>query len=239
MGSYALFLGRAFRSIGQVRAYRTSLLPQMVRVGYGSLAIVLAAAVFTGIVMTIQTAYQLENTILGPEAVGAIVVPTLMLELSALITALVMASRVGAGMAAEIGNMRVSEQLDAIEAMGLNSVAYLIIPRIVAGTLMFPVLYVAALALGMVSGAFAGEYLGYLTMTQFMKGAKTWFALFDLVYGLTKSVAFGFIVTSVACWEGYYTSGGAHGVGISTTKSVVTSCVVVLFADYLLAEVML
>ena len=239
LGEYGIFMGRAFRSITQIHAYRATLMPQMVRVGFGSLALVLSAAVFTGIVMTIQTAYQLENTILGPETVGAVVVPTLMLELSALITALVMASRVGAGMAAEIGNMRVTEQVDALEAMGLNSVAYLVLPRVFAGTLMFPMLYIVALAVGTASGAFAGEYLGYLSANQYMTGARAWFALFDLIYGITKSCAFGFIVTSIACWKGYFTEGGAHGVGISTTKSVVASCLVVLLADYILAEVML
>ncbi len=239
LGSYALFLALALRSVAQASVWRRTVMEQMVRVGWDSLPLVGTAAIFSGVVFTVQAAYQLENMILGPETIGGVVVPTLMLEISALTTALVMASRVGAGITAEIGNMVVTEQVDAIEAMGINSVAYLVLPRIFSGVFMFPVLYTAALAVGTFAGALAGEYLGYLTTQQFIQGARQWFDVFDLFYGMTKSVAFGFIITSIACWEGYYTEGGAQGVGAATTKSVVASCVVVLLADYVLAELLL
>ena len=238
-GCYAMFLFYTFRSATEFDTYRKNLIPQMFRVGYESLPVVILSAVFTGIVITVQTAYMLASVILGENTIGAVVVPSLMLELSVLITGLVMASRVGASIAAEVGNMKVTDQVDALEAMGLNAIAYLAIPRVLAGVLMFPVLYVAALAIGIISGAYAGQFLGYLSVSAFIDGARQWFLPSDPFFGITKSVMFGFIITSIACWKGFNTEGGAEGVGRTTTEAVVTSCVILLFADYLLAELLL
>lgn len=162
-----------------------------------------------------------------------------MLELAALIPDLVLASRIGASMAAEIGTMKVTEQIDALEAMGMNSVAYLVLPRVLAGAAMFPSLYVASVLVAMVSGGLAGEFLGYLPIETFIRGAQTYFLPFDAFYGMTKMFSFGFLITSIACWKGFGTVGGADGVGKSTTSAVVVSCVNILIADYVVAELML
>lgn len=239
VGSYALFLGRAFSTIRESTRHRSEFFKQMVRVGVNALPVVMLASVFAGVVTTVQTAYQLESSILTESAIGAIVAPTLMLELCALVPALVMASRIGASIAAELGTMRVTEQIDALEAMGMNAVAYLVLPRVIAGALMFPSLYVASVLVATLGGAAAGEFLGYLSMEAFFRGAKDWFQPFDVFYGMTKSIAFGFVITSIACWKGFSTSGGADGVGRSATQAVVLSCVNILIADYILAEVML
>ena len=239
IGNYALFISQAFSSIRECGAFRESIFRQMVRIGVESLPVVMLASAFSGVVVTIQTAYQLENVILSSNAVGAVVVPTLMLEMAALIPGLIMASRVGASIAAEIGTMRVTEQIDALEAMGMNSVGYLVLPRILAGAVMFPSIYVAAVFVSVAAGGFAGEFLGYLPFEAFIRGARTYFLPFDAFYGMTKMLAFGFLITSIACWKGFSASGGADGVGRATTSAVVLSCVNILIADYVLAALLL
>lgn len=239
IGHYTLFMLRAFSTTREALSNQRVVFKQMVRVGVESLPVVLMASIFVGVVTTLQTAYQLKNTILTEEAIGAVVVPTLMLEMAALIPGLVLASRVGASIAAELGTMKVTEQIDALEAMGLNSIAYLVLPRVLAGVVMFPSMYVASALVSILAGGYAGELMGYLSMESFILGARTYFLPFDAFYGLTKSMAFGYLITSISSWKGFHTSGGAQGVGIATTQAVVVSCVAILVADYVLAELLL
>ena len=239
VGEYALFMKHAFSTTRETLKYYPIIVQQMVRIGVESIPVVLMASAFAGVVTTIQTAYQLENTILSSEAVGSVVVPTLMLELAALIPGLVLASRIGASIAAELGTMKVTEQIDALEAMGLNSVAYLVLPRVIAGAVMFPSLYVGAAVVSIASGAFAGEFMGYLSVESYILGARQFFLLFDAFFGATKMLAFGFVITSVSCWKGFHAEGGADGVGRAATQAVVISCVCILIADYILAELLL
>lgn len=238
-GAYGIFISRALRSLGEVAMFRKSFTEQLVRIGVESIPVVILASAFAGVVLTIQTAYQLQNTVLTEDAIGSAVIPTLMLEMSALVPGLVLASRIGASIAAEIGTMRVTEQIDALESMGMNSVGYLVVPRIAAGTLMFPALYIASLFCAVLAGGYAAEYAGYLSFEGFIRGGREFFNPFDAYYGMTKMIAFGFLITSISCWKGFTTKGGADGVGRSTTSAVVVSCVNILFADYLLAELLL
>lgn len=239
LGNYVLFMGKAVSTARSAVHLRREVFHQAVHLGFNALPVVMLASAFAGVVTTLQTAYQLQNTVLTEDAIGAIVVPTLLLELCALVPGLVMASRVGASIAAEIGTMRVSEQIDALEAMGLNSVSHLVLPRVLAGLLMFPAMYVASALVAVLAGGFAGEYMGFLSMDAFVRGARTYFLPFDAVYGMTKSLSFGFIITSIACWKGFNTRGGAQGVGIATTQAVVVSCVNILIADFIVAELLL
>ena len=234
-----MFMVQAFSTIRESLSNRKNVTKQMVQVGVNSIPVVLMASCFAGVVVTLQTAYQLENTILTDEAVGSVVVPTLMLEMAALIPGLVLASRVGASIAAELGTMKVTEQIDALETMGLNSVAYLVLPRVLAGLVMFPSMYVASALVSIVAGGMAGEMLGFLSFESYILGARTFFLPFDPVYGMAKSIAFGFLITSISCWKGFHTQGGAQGVGNATTQAVVVSCVNILIADYILAELLL
>ncbi len=239
IGQYALFMIRAVSTIRESGKQYQNTIRQMVYLGVESLPVVLMASAFAGVVTTLQTAYQLKNTILTEEAIGAVVVPTLMLEMAALIPGLVLASRIGASVAAEIGTMKVTEQIDALEAMGLNSASFLVLPRVMAGVAMFPAMYVASALVSIWAGAMSGEWLGYLSVESFILGARTYFLPFDAFYGLTKSIAFGFVITSIACWKGFYAKGGADGVGKATTEAVVVSCVNILIADFVLAEILL
>ncbi|NNE69555.1 MAG: ABC transporter permease [Rhodothermales bacterium] len=239
VGDFGMFMTRAIRAGGDMWSYRHLTIQQAVRIGFNALPVVMLASAFAGIVVTVQTAYQLQNVILSSDAVGTIVVPTLMLEMCALVPGLVMASRVGASIAAELGTMRVTEQIDALEAMGINSIGYLVLPRVAGAILMFPALYVAATLIAVAAGGFAGEYLGYLSFESYINGARAYFLPFDAFYGMTKSLAFGVVITSVACWKGFSAKGGADGVGRGATEAVVTACVNILIVDYLLAELLL
>lgn len=239
LGQYAIFMKRALSTVRESMKHFEITIKQMVYLGVEALPVVLMASAFAGVVTTLQTAYQLENTILTEESIGAVVVPTLMLEMAALIPGLVLASRIGASVAAEIGTMKVTEQIDALEAMGLNSISYLVVPRVVAAVVMFPALYVASALVSIWAGGMSGEIMGYVSMESFILGARTFFLPFDPIYGMTKSMAFGFVITSIACWKGFHAQGGAVGVGKATTEAVVISCVNILIADYVLAEILL
>ena len=130
-------------------------------------------------------------------------------------------------------------QIDALEAMGLNSIGYLIVPRVIAGVVMFPVLYISACFVGITGGVAVGHWTGAVPAGEFISGAREFFHAFDAVFGIIKSLVFGFAITSISCYKGYYTSGGAEGVGRSTTEAAVTSCVYLLLADLLLASTLL
>jgi phospholipid/cholesterol/gamma-HCH transport system permease protein len=194
---------------------------------------------FTGAVMTIQTAYQLEVSYVPRSIIGAIVSQSILIELAAVITSLVLAGKVGARVATELGTMRVSEQIDALESMGFNSVAFLVVPRVLAGLIMFPVLYIIASLAGVGGGLLAGFLSGALPPSEYMLGARQFFFPWDVLFGLLKAFVFGFVITSVSCYKGYYASGGAEGVGNSTTQATVLSCIYVLLADFVLAAVIL
>lgn len=240
IGRFGLLMAHALRGLAAPRLWARELSAQLVLVGIDSLPIVALASAFTGAVAAVQAIYQLEGTLLLPRtAVGSFVATSVILELGALIAAFILAGRVGARIAAELGTMRVTEQIDALEVMGLDSAAYLVLPRVLAGVLMFPVIYVAACTVGIGAGLLVGEVTGAVPAAVFVEGARLLFQPYDVVFGLVKSLAFGFAITSVACYQGYHTEGGAEGVGRSTTRATVHACVFVLVADYVLAVVML
>lgn len=239
LGRYSTLLFHAFGALGDFEKYRKNLFTQMMRIGIESIPIAAMAAGFSGAVTTVQTAYQLVSPFIPKNIIGSIVVPSMVLELGAVVTGFILAGRVGARIAAELGTMRVTEQIDALEAMGLNSIAYLIIPRVLAGVIMFPVLYIVSCFVGIGGGLFVGVYGGFVPAGEFIDGARQFFQPFDPVFGVIKSLVFGFLITSISCYKGYFTAGGAEGVGQSTTQAAVTSCVFLLLADLILAVVLL
>jgi phospholipid/cholesterol/gamma-HCH transport system permease protein len=159
--------------------------------------------------------------------------------LAAVIGALVLAGKVGARISTELGTMRVSEQIDALESMGFNSVTFLVVPRVLSGILMFPVLYVVAAVMGISGGLLAGSLDGILPAAEFMQGAREFFFPEDVVFGVVKSFVFGFVITSISSFKGFYASGGAEGVGNATTQATVLSCIYVLLSDFMLAALLL
>jgi phospholipid/cholesterol/gamma-HCH transport system permease protein len=196
-------------------------------------------AFFVGAVTTVQTAYQLVSPFIPKSTIGAIVSTSSILELAPTITSLVLAGRVGSNIASQIGSMRVSEQIDALEVMGINSATYLILPKLLAGLLAFPVLVIYSCAVSHVGGIVAGAFTGAVNPTQFGIGARSFFEDFQVVFMLIKAVTFGFIIITVSSYHGYYVRGGALEVGAASTKAVVVSSLMILIADYVLAQLLL
>lgn len=239
LGQYATLLYHALRSILEFSTYRKNLFQEFVKIGYESIPIIMLTGVFTGAVLTLQTAYQLDTDIYPASIVGSIVGQSIIIELAAVIGALVLAGKVGARISTELGTMRVSEQIDALESMGFNSVTFLVVPRVLSGILMFPVLYVVAAVMGISGGLLAGSLDGILLAAEFMQGAREFFFPEDVVFGVVKSFVFGFVITSISSFKGYYASGGAEGVGNATTQATVLSCIYVLLSDFVLAALLL
>ena len=239
LGRYSNLLYQALRSSTEFSTYRKNLAGEFVKVGYDSLGIIMLTGVFTGAVLTIQTAYQLEMPFIPLSTIGAIVSESILIELAAVISSLVLAGKVGARVATELGTMKVSEQVDALESMGFNSVTYLVVPRVIAGILMFPILYIVAAVFGIGGGLVAGILTGAVPASDYIAGAQMHFSPRNVVFGFVKSFVFGFVITSVACFKGYYASGGAEGVGKATTQATVLGCIYVLLADLLLAAMLL
>lgn len=239
LGKYCVLLYEALRSVTEIRTYGKNLVGELVKIGYESVPIIILTGVFTGAVMTIQTSYQLESSLIPRSTIGAIVAESLFIELAAVISSLVLAGKVGARISTELGTMRVSEQVDALESMGFNSVSFLVLPRVLAGVIMFPVLYIVASTFGVLGGIIAGVASGSLPAAEFMKGAREFFYPWDILFGLIKAFVFGYIITSIASFKGYYARGGAEGVGTGTTQATVLSCIFVLLADFVLATILL
>lgn len=238
VGRVALLALEMFRGLAEWRVWVPRAVEQAVQVGYGSLFIVLLTAAFAGGVAALQTGYQFTGSIPLYLAAG-VIVESIILELGPVLTALILAGRIGARYAAELGTMRVTEQIDALESLGRSSVSHLIIPRVVAGTLMTPILVIFAMVIGIAAG-FAGakSSLG-ITNADFIYGARYFFRPFDLWYAMIKSLAFGLAVTAIPCYVGFSAQKGAEGVGRSTTAAVVVSSVLILFLDALLAKALL
>jgi phospholipid/cholesterol/gamma-HCH transport system permease protein len=238
-GRYILFLKSMFSKPEKFRVYVTRTFVEMKNIGIGSLTIVAIIAFFQGAVTTLQIAYQLISPLVANPVIGQIVSDSTMLELAPTITSLVLAGKVGSHIASEIGTMRVSEQIDALEAMGINSAGFLALPKIVAGVIMVPLLIIISIFLSNLGGIIAGEASDILTASEYIQGARETFLPFNLWFSLIKATTYAFIITSVSCYQGYYCSGGALEVGHSSTKAVVYSAVLILFSDYLLAQLLL
>jgi phospholipid/cholesterol/gamma-HCH transport system permease protein len=236
---YVLLIYEALRSSYDLKTYWHNLLDELVKIGYESIPIVLLTSAFTGIVLALQTSYQLKVSFVPKSVIGAIVSESIILEIAVVIMSLVLAGKIGARIATELGAMRMNEEIDALESMGLNSVAFLVVPRVLAGLVMFPVLYIFAATTGIAGGLAAGVVSGSVSASAFMEGARQYFFTRDVIIGLLKALVFGFVITSISCYKGYYAKGGAEGIGDSTTQTAVLSCIYVLVADFVLSAILL
>ena len=239
LGQYVMLMVKLFRSIESWKNYLPNTIDQLMIIGSKSIPIVIITSFFSGMVTSVQGAYQMTSSLVPKWYIGGLVGESIILELSPVITGLVMAGRVGATIAAEIGTMRVTEQIDALETLSLDPVAYLIFPRVLSGIIMFPVLIIIADFFGILGGLIACVTTLDINSYQFVKGLRSWFNPWDPIFGILKAISFGYAVTSIACYFGFYTRGGAQGVGKSTTSTVVASCVAILILDYFLAEILL
>jgi len=238
IGRYGLLVAAIFRACREARIFLRRLPEQMFMIGNSSLPIVLITATFSGMVTSVQAAYQITGYV-PLYIVGSAVGESMILELGPVVTALVLAGRIGASIAAELGTMRVTEQIDALESLAINPVAFLIVPRVLAGMIMVPVLTVFADFVGIIGGWLISIATIDLTTTEFFKGFRMFFKIWDAVYGIIKSLFFGAGITLIGCYEGFHTTGGAEGVGRATTRAVVSACLVILMLDYVLAALLL
>src|SRR6056297_3559900 len=180
IGKFGTLLYQALRSSTELKTYRKSFFQEMVKIGYDSVPIIMLTGFFTGSVMTIQSSYQLDSAFIPLSTIGAIVSESILIELAAVISSLVLAGKVGARIATELGTMRVTEQVDALESMGFNSVSFLVVPRVLAGLIMFPLLYIFASISGIFGGLVAGAVSGAISPAEFMEGAREFFYPWDV-----------------------------------------------------------
>jgi phospholipid/cholesterol/gamma-HCH transport system permease protein len=239
LGRYLMMLKSMFSRPENGKMYWKEFMRQCSDIGIGSLGIVCIISVFIGAVSTLQTAYQLVSPIIPPSTIAQIVRDTVILEFAPTLTCIVLAGVVGSKIASELGNMRVSEQIDALEIMGINTKSYLVAPKILAGLLMIPFLVMLAMALGIWGGRLAGSMTGILSTETFDKGLRQSFVPYNVFFALAKSYTFAFIIASVPAYYGYYVQGGALEIGKASTKAVVVSCILLLFADYILSALLL
>lgn len=238
-GRYLLLLRRSFTGLLRFRLYWNLWTHESIQIGRDSLFLVAIISFFVGAVTTVQTAYQIVSPFIPKSTIGAIVSTSAILELAPTITSLVLAGRIGSNIASQIGSMRVSEQIDALEVMGINSATYLILPRLFGALVFFPVLVIYACVIIHVGGIVAGAFTDAVNPTQFGMGARSFYEDFQVVFMLIKAVTFGFIISTVSAYQGYYVKGGALEVGAASTRAVVISCLMILVADYVLAQLLL
>ncbi len=239
IGRYILMLKGMFSRPENGKMYWKEFMHQCNDIGFGSLGIVAIISVFIGAVSTLQTAYQLVSPLIPPSTIAQIVRDTVILEFAPTLTCIVLAGVVGSKIASELGNMRVSEQIDALEIMGINTKSYLIMPKILAGLLTIPFLVIIAMALGIWGGRLAGSAANILSTEQFDRGLHDAFTPYNVFFALAKSYTFAFIICSIPAFYGYYVKGGALEIGRASTKAVVISCILLLFADYVLSALLL
>lgn len=192
-----------------------------------------------GAVTTVQTAYNMVSPLIPKFIISQVVREMTILELAPTIIAIIFAGKVGSSMAGGLGTMRITEQIDALEVMGINSASYLVLPKVIASLLMYPLLVILAGVCALVGGYLVGSITGIITPTDYIYGIRFVFNEYMVTFALIKSFVFAFMISTISCFKGYFTKGGALEVGISSTEAVTTSVIAVLIGDYLLAQLLL
>lgn len=239
LGRYILMIKAMFSRPENAKMYWKEFMHQCNEIGIGSLGIVSIISIFMGAVSALQTAYQLTSPVIPRSTIAQIVRDTVILEFAPTLVCIVLAGVVGSKIASELGNMRVSEQIDALQIMGINTETYLVLPKILASLVVIPMLVILSAVLGIWGGRLAGHFAGIISTTVYDRGLLENFMPYNVTFALIKSYTFAFLISSVSSYYGYYVKGGALEIGRASTKSVVASCVLILFADYLLAALLL
>ncbi len=239
LGRYYLLMKKVFTKPEKAIVYYRQTMHEMVFLGLNSVGIISIISFFMGAVITLQTAYNTENPIYPAYLIGLGCRDSIILEFSSTISALILAGKVGSNIASEIGTMRVTEQIDALEIMGVNSASYLILPKIVATLLFNPFLTLISISVGIIGGWIAGTAAGVITSQDFIYGIQYAFIPYYVTYSLIKTLFFAFIITSVSSFQGYYVEGGSLEVGRASTKAVVFSSVIILMFNVILTQLLL
>jgi phospholipid/cholesterol/gamma-HCH transport system permease protein len=239
LGSYFLLLKKVFSKPEKPSVYYKQTMHELVFLGLNSVGIIAVISFFMGAVITLQTAYNTENPIYPTYLIGLGCRDSILLEFSSTISALILAGKVGSSIASEIGTMRVTEQIDALETMGVNSASYLILPKIVATLLFNPVLTLLSISVGIFGGWIAGTSAGVISSENYVYGIQYAFIPYYVTYAIIKTLFFAFIISSVSAFQGYNVEGGSLEVGRASTKAVVHSSILILLFNVILTQLLL
>lgn len=239
IGNYFIMLSRIFARPEKARVYFRQTMNEFVLLGLNSVGIVAIISVFMGAVITLQTAYNTENPIYPTYLVGLGCRDSIILEFSSTMVALILAGKVGSSIASSIGTMRVTEQIDALEMMGVNTSSYLVLPKVISTVLFNPFLTLMSIILGIGGGWAAGVVTGVVSSEDFIYGVQYAFIPYYVTYSLIKTAVFAFIITTISAYQGYHVSGGSLDVGKASTRAVVYSCILILFFNLILTQLLL
>jgi phospholipid/cholesterol/gamma-HCH transport system permease protein len=239
IGSYFIMLGRVFSRPEKAGVYYRATMKEFVLLGLNSIGIVAIISLFMGAVITLQTAYNTDNPIYPSYLIGLGCRDSIILEFSSTMVALILAGKVGSSIASQLGTMRVSEQIDALDMMGVNSSSYLVLPKIIATVLFNPLLTLLSITVGIFGGWLAGTATGVVSSQDFIYGVQYAFIPYYVFYTLIKTVVFAFLITSISAYQGYNVKGGSLEVGRASTKAVVYSCIMILLFNVILTQLLL
>ena len=239
IGRYVLWMSQVFRRPEKWRIYRQRLFEEIQNVGYASVGLVAIISSFMGAVLTIQLAYNIESPLIPLYTVGFGVRDSLILEFSPTIISIILVGKVGSSIASEMGTMRVTDQIDALDIMGVNSTGHLVGPKMLAAIICNPFIVIISIILGIFGGYVAGILTGEVAGSTFIYGIQYWFEPYYVVYALIKTVVFAVVITTVPAYFGYHVSGGALEVGRASTVSVVYSIVIILTLNLILTQMLL
>ncbi len=239
VGRYFWMLGKVFSKPEKHKMYVRQLFHEIEGLGINSVWIVVIISLFIGAILTIQLAYNLMNPLFPKYLIGLGTRDTLILEFSSTIMALILAGKIGSNITSEIGSMKVTEQIDSLEIMGVNSVGYLILPKIIAVVFIFPFLAILSIFFGLLGGLIVGPFIGVVTLTDYIDGIRYLFVPYYVTFTLVKSLFFGFLVASVPAYYGYFVQGGALEVGKASTQAVVNTNILILLVDLILTRLLL
>jgi phospholipid/cholesterol/gamma-HCH transport system permease protein len=230
---------KVFRKPDKWKVYRKQLIIEIYNLGIESLGIVAIISVFMGAVVAIQTAYNIDSPLIPLSMIGFTVRQSVILEFSPTIISLILAGKVGSRIASEIGTMRVTEQIDALEIMGINSSNYLIFPKISATVLINPVLIIISMGFGLLGGYLVAVFTNLYSTQDYLMGVKSWFDAYTITYAIIKTIVFAMIITSISGFEGYVVKGGAVEVGAASTRAVVWSSIMIILFNLILTQLLL
>ncbi|GAB5419345.1 MAG: ABC transporter permease [Crocinitomicaceae bacterium] len=239
IGNYMQMLWIVFSRPEKWSVFRRRMVEEVQRIGVDSIPIVGLMSVFMGGVIALQTASNMDSPLLPEYTIGYITRSSTILEFSPTIMSLILAGKVGSNVASEIGTMRITEQIDALEIMGVNSRAYLILPKILGAVYFFPILITFSMGLSLLGGWLSLTMSGLASTETYLLGIRSYFELGNVFYALTKGIVFAFLIVSIASWYGYYSKGGAVDVGKSATRAVVSASVAILIANFFLTQMIL
>lgn len=239
IGEYVQLMTKILRKPDRVNIFRKQILDELFYLGVDSMGIVAIISLFIGAVVAMQTSYNIDSPLIPRYTVGYITRQTIVLEFAPTIISLILAGKVGSRIAGEIGTMRVTEQIDALEVMGVNSANYLVLPKIIAAVLFFPVLVILSMFLGVAGGYVVALLSSELTVDTYLYGVRSFFVLFEIFYALIKSIFFAFIITSASGYFGYRVQGGALEVGRASTRAVVQSSILIILFNVILTQLLL